>query len=69
MLPQLLNETHFTLIDEYRKSTDRKPLNKNSMKQFIANYNILSRKMNKDNYDSSGRLLWTPGRRPQFDCV
>tara|TARA_R110000787_G_scaffold249834_2_gene355440 strand:- start:345 stop:1382 length:1038 start_codon:yes stop_codon:yes gene_type:complete len=50
MLPQLLNETHFTLIDEYRKSTDRKPLNKNSMKQFIANYNILSRKMNKDNY-------------------
>ena len=42
-LPILLDNTFFDEINKYRESTNRTPLKLNSMKQYINNYNIVSK--------------------------
>ena len=43
VLQNIMNNEDVELIKDYREKTYRKPLKESSMKQFIANYNLLSK--------------------------
>jgi integrase len=47
VLANIMTNEDVELIKDYREKTYRKPLKESSMKQFIANYNLLSKEFNE----------------------
>lgn len=50
VLKNILQDEDIALLQDYRNRTDKKELKISSIKQFIANYNILSKIINEDDW-------------------